>query len=279
MEKSEVWRYFKKVNNEQNVECNRCGKKLSHKDKSTSNMRKHLDCIHSIKLENTVAAIAQVSSSNNLDNYLKKRSIEEQISRLAAVDGLTIRQITQSEFIRNAFSDKRMKLPQSENTIMQIIRDHAKKCQELVKNHLAKLKIKKFSLTFDEWTSTMQRRYMNVNLHTTKHMFNLGLIRIKHKCDATVINDMITSKLEEFGLSWFDIVGVTCDGAAVNYKFFKDCAKSHEIEFQFCINHGTHLCVTDVFYQKRDSSSAKDSSTDEESTSDSNSITDRYRWL
>ena len=36
----------------------------------------------------------------------------------------------------------------------------------------------RFSLTFDEWTSLKNRRYMNINVHMAENKFwNLGLTR------------------------------------------------------------------------------------------------------
>lgn len=36
----------------------------------------------------------------------------------------------------------------------------------------------KLNLTFDEWTSTAKKLYININLNSADKFFNLGLIRI-----------------------------------------------------------------------------------------------------
>ena len=71
----------------------------------------------------------------------------------------------------------------------------------------------RFSLTFDEWTSTRNRHYMNINVHLRGSKFwNLGLVRVLGSMPA-----MLKVKLATFGLSLQNfIVSITTDGARGN---------------------------------------------------------------
>lgn len=78
------------------------------------------------------------------------------VSRLAAEDGLTIRQITNSKIIRQLFIDSNQyKIPKCETDTMDLIKSFydAKKNEVEMKLHKLKKNGCKFSLTLDEWTS------------------------------------------------------------------------------------------------------------------------------
>ncbi|CRL02390.1 CLUMA_CG015396, isoform A, partial [Clunio marinus] len=107
----------------------------------------------------------------------------------------------------------------------------------------------RFSLTLDEWTDLTGRRYLHVNLHDLEGTYNLGIIPVPTgHCTADVISQLVTSKLEEVGLSLTKhIVSSTTDGAKVMLKY----GRITHIGFQACINHGIHLAVTDVLYKKK----------------------------
>lgn len=104
----------------------------------------------------------------------------------------------------------------------------------------------KFSVTLDEWSSTGNRRYLNINLHLCGQSWNLGLVRIKGKFTAELCQETIIGRLEEFGLSFTD--DITClitDGAAMMKKLGRISGKQQ----QLCFSHGIHLAVTDVVYK------------------------------
>lgn len=126
----------------------------------------------------------------------------------------------------------------------------------------------KFSLTFDEWTSLRNRRYMNVNLHTAigrefqdgSRFKNIGLVRVDGTMPAETCIRLLKTKLFEFELSLDrDIVAITTDGASVMCKVGRNVEAFHQI----CLAHGIHLGVSDVLYRK-----ATDTEYDENETSD-----------
>ena len=78
-----------------------------------------------------------------------------------------------------------------------------------------------FSLTFDEWTSNKNRRYMNVNLHAHDKFWNLGLCRIHGSMPAEKCVKLLQERLVEFNICINNIVSITTDGAAVMTKVGK----------------------------------------------------------
>jgi len=78
---------------------------------------------------------------------------------------------------------------------------------------------KQFSLTFDEWTSNKNRRYINVNAHIKNRFWNLGLIRL-HGLSPCV--KLFEKRLELLGLNLHENIGcITTDGAFVMHKVGK----------------------------------------------------------
>ncbi len=105
----------------------------------------------------------------------------------------------------------------------------------------------RFSITFDEWTSKSNRRYLCLNLHSTDKVYGLGTVRIQGSLPAEAAAASVASKLQEFGLNLTkDIVGATTDGASV----MKKTGRIMEVEHQLCHCHGLHLAVTGVLYKK-----------------------------
>lgn len=77
----------------------------------------------------------------------------------------------------------------------------------------------RFCLTFDEWSSTRNRRYMNLNVHTDKEFWNLGLTRAKGTLPAEKCVKLVNDKLNKHGLRMEDhIIAATTDGAKVMTK-------------------------------------------------------------
>ena len=216
-------------------------------------MLRHLISQHQINLqkETTCGSILNSTASRTIDSFLKKRSIEEEVSRMAAIDGFSLEQIAKSEVVRGYLSNKKLEAPRSGNTVRKMIIKFSETIKKSMKCELQKLKQSKFSISFDEWTSNRKRKYLNINVHTHAKKINLGLFLIVGSCNAEKLDNAITEKLLEFGLSWDDIFSIICDGAAVNLKLIEELCKKYHIIYQICINHGTHLCVTDVLYKKR----------------------------
>ncbi len=124
-----------------------------------------------------------------------------------------------------------------------------KKLKKQVLNEISQhiLDSKTFSLTLDEWTSIKNRRYMNINVHTSDTKFwNLGLCRIYGSMPADKCLIIIENKLKEFGISLKSIISITTDGASVMKKTVKLTDANH----QLCLAHGIQLAVIQVLYNK-----------------------------
>ncbi|GBP55622.1 hypothetical protein EVAR_35857_1 [Eumeta japonica] len=122
-----------------------------------------------------------------------------------------------------------------------------------VKEDLLKLKNEdyRFTVTLDEWTSGINRRFLNVNVHTVINCqptdWNIGLARIFGSMSSESCVQLLKEKLSEFDLSLDnDIVGITTDGASV----MKKVGRLIEPLQQLCYAHGVQLGITDVIYKK-----------------------------
>lgn len=92
----------------------------------------------------------------------------------------------------------------------------------------------RFTITCDEWTSGSNRRYLNINLHTTtdnKAIFwNLGLARIYRSMPSEACIQILDDVLSKYGLSMDgDIVGLTTDGASVMTKMGRLIKPIHQL--------------------------------------------------
>jgi hypothetical protein len=157
--KSTVWNYFTKIGN--SAKCKECEKEIICAGGSTSGLRCHLRSIHQIELdtENTTSdgnsKNKRVKLTQSVINFGPQQSLGDVISKLAAVDGLTIKQITTSSYIRSSLVKDFGTLPKSQNSLMNIImKRHKELCENLKTTFAEQIKENnRFALTFDEYTS------------------------------------------------------------------------------------------------------------------------------
>jgi len=97
-------------------------------------------------------------------------------------------------------------LPKSPTAVQALVVKHAGEIQLRLKSE-TKLKLKegkRFSLTFNEWTSLRNRRHMVVNVHEAEgHHWGLSLVRVKGSMPAERCIQLLKLKLEAFGLNLF----------------------------------------------------------------------------
>lgn len=102
-------------------------------------------------------------------HYVKGLDLEETVSKLAALDGISVNPITKSEFIRESFTSKRMQLQRSPSSVMTLIHNYYSKVKQLYIQKLDVFKCdKKLSISIDEWTSCKTRRYVNVHVYAMR---------------------------------------------------------------------------------------------------------------
>lgn len=101
---SDVLNYFKKVEKEK-AHCIYCNKMLTYKGSNTSSLHNHMKTVHdkiTEKKSSDVGPSSQTSTQPCIIKFVKRTSLEEIVSKLAALDGLSINCITNSPFIRGS---------------------------------------------------------------------------------------------------------------------------------------------------------------------------------
>lgn len=190
--------------------------------------------------------------NTSLTNYLIVRgdnSLEAVLARMTASDGLPFKIFITSDEMRKSLMARGFDIPKSATTIRGMVMQYGKIIQQKYKIEFQGLKSqgKRFSLSFDEWTSSKNRRYLNINAHIQCTFFNLGLARVRGSLPAESCIKLIEERLELFGLNLHEnIVCITTDGAAVMQKV----GKLLSCEQQLCLAHAIHLGVLDILYKK-----------------------------
>lgn len=182
------------------------------------------------------------------DFFLKENTMEMMISRMTAKDGFSFNSFCKSLDLRYLFQKSGYKLPLSSNTIRSIVIKFSESVKANMINEIQQLQTQyqKFSLTFDEWTSRKNRRYLNINLHSNKQHRNLGLVRIQGSSSAEHCVNLVEKHLKIFNINIKDdIVAITTDGPNVMIKVgnLMPCFQ------QRCFAHGIQLAVIDVLYK------------------------------
>lgn len=271
-----VWKYFLKNPDGETATCNKCNAKLVYKG-ATSAMIRHLKQIHSIVEKKSTDSGSDLDSCSQPPKKKFKQSelmlpknevdVDLPFAELVSKDGIPASKILSSRIIRLGLKADGVKPPSSHTTVMNHVHQYCRKqSQVLKKKFVAEKKSgKKWSLSFDEWTSARQRRYLNVNVHDIERTHCLGMIRVKGSLTSERTEELIRTKLEQFGLDLdTDIVCTIGDGAKVNIKFGRITSP----EFQTCMNHGLHLAVLDVLYKKVERVSDVDTSESESEVED-----------
>ena len=104
----------------------------------------------------------------------------------------------------------------------------------------------RFALTFDEWTSGRNRRFLNLVLHHgVSNILNLGLNRRTGKATGENLS-IVKSEIEKFGLDFSKhIVCIMTDGCPTMTKLGR---LADPVPQQLCYAHALQLSVLDVLY-------------------------------
>lgn len=254
-QKTSIWEHFERVDSVY-AKCKECNVKLKSVGGSTSGLHNHLKNIHKTGLKRKEIINDKVTKPlPKINKYFHPRSDDTMhacISRMVAKDGLAFRMLCSSNDLRMLLVNKfKEQVPSSPNTIRKIVMEYCDQIQKQVKQSIKTMKSngKRFSITFDEWTSLQNRRYLNLNIHFVNEsigFYNLGLVRVRGSMPAESCVSKISEKLSDFGLSFKDIVCITTDGASVMQKVGR-LVPSHQL---LCMLHGIQLAVIDVLYAK-----------------------------
>jgi hypothetical protein len=204
-----VWQHFTHLNPEGNEKkCKICSHVNKSASSSTTAMVFHLQTMHDI-LPSTSAdaggddAVFGLAPQGSTSKLLKQSSIlpatlpnriyEEWVTLQVVQDGLTLRQISSSEFQAAAFRAMKLNQAKSHRKVGQIVMAFIIGMMVETKRVLA-LKIEggeRFSVLADEWTSLRNRQYLNVIVTSSSYSANLALVRCKGSVTAKAVADMI----------------------------------------------------------------------------------------
>lgn len=276
-DKNSIWFYFLKEEKGRYAKCNKCASIIKTGGGSTSGLHTHIKTKHEINMRKRAAEPVAGSSSKSdevaplpqITKYFrntKDDSLAAVLARMTARDGLPFRVFITSDDLRKSLKALNLtdELPKSAITIRKIVIDYSESIRKLLINEISarKLNGKGFSITFDEWTSQRNRRYININLHSESKFWSLGLLRINGSLPAEKCVKLLSDKLDEYGLSLEkNIVCLTNDGAAVMKKVGRLVPNAQ----QLCFAHAIQLAVIDVLYKKSTTEDRNISSTANES--------------
>jgi len=271
-----IWRYFTrlKANDKfgEKAKRNECSKVYACTGGSTKGLHDHLSSVHAIEIRarkrhaETDNPPSDVSSSKNqitqkkpcgpMSKFLMQSDenyLQATIARMVARNGLPFRVFITSPDIRKGLEAQGFSLlPKSKETVEKLVLGHAETVKMHVCRELQQMQKDgmRFSITFDEWRSTRNRRYMKVNVHAGAERFwNIGMVRVHGSMPADKCIELLESKLSAFGLSLQnDIVAICTDGASVTKRVGTLIAA----EQQLCYAHGLQLAVLDVLYKRQE---------------------------
>lgn len=127
------------------------------------------------------------------------------LAHMTAQDGVPFRVFTTSPDLRRGLTALGLgNVPTSSESVKQLVMTQGKRIRSFVMEELEKKKRngERFCLTFDEWTSTRNRWYMNANVHVQGPKYwSLGLICVQGSMPTEKCISVLEEKLTKFGLS------------------------------------------------------------------------------
>lgn len=218
---SAIWQYFLREEKGQTAMCknSNCKKILKIGGGSTKGLHTHLLSVHKVNTRIAPKTPEQTPTPKakklkTLKEYFPMQDQEEKslpatLARLTAIHGVPFNVIIRSNDLRAGLLATGLKnLPTSSNTVRKMVVDYTKKIKNSLTTEIAHKKNpelgmgERYSLSFDEWTSIRNRRYLNINLHSKNCQFwSLGLVRIRESMPADKCIKLLEQKLAEYGLN------------------------------------------------------------------------------
>lgn len=258
-----VWTHFLVAKDSKTAQCKYCPAILKTLGGSTKGLHTHLSTKHDKKVI-TVRLSSSTSQSGDceeppllkrknisLDDYfVKTETLDDVLARMTALDGFSFSVFVTSKDLRALLLSKGYSdLPKAASTVRNRVVNYSYRIRKHVTAELTALRKEgqRFSLSLDEWTSTFNKRYMNVNIHSEKKFWSLGLIRVDVSLKAETCVDILKERLSQFDISLdSEIVAIVTDGPNVMLKVGKLVNAEHQV----CFAHGIHLAVCDLLYKK-----------------------------
>ena len=150
----------------------------------------------------------------------KAESLAKVVARMAAKDGLSFHVLATSNDIRQGLLARGFKRPLQHHTgIQEQVMLFGNDVKAYYSREISKRKEqgKRVSVSFDEWTSIRNRRFLAINIHAADDQFHIGLGRIVGSCNSEQLIELLREHLAKFGLNLDkDIIGIMCDGTSMN---------------------------------------------------------------
>lgn len=184
--------------------------------------------------------------------------MEAKCARLASVSRMSFRAIAESSDIHSWTKHDGHEIPSTHHTVKKVVLDYAEKIKQTFIAFLLMLIAAgtTFTFCFDDWSAPNRERYLNLYLSDGKNKYNLGLHHIKGPLPADKLDKMLGEVLEDFGLSWSNIIAVSMDGCSVNCEIREA--------------HGIHLAVCKQFFGKKVEKCDDDDDDDNDSQDENN---------
>lgn len=196
--KNLVWDHFTRAGKDF-AKCKLCKKTLKVAGGSTSGLHSHLKTQHNTNLlkrlqQEELVTVAPSTSilqkqKNSISSYFKKDvddSLAAVISRMATKDGVPFMKFCSSDDLRKLFKKSGYEVPKSPQSIKKIVMEYGRKIRGDVKDEIGNILRHdgRFSLTFDEWTSVRNRRYINIIVHGSSKQWKgiLAFFEFLHPC-------------------------------------------------------------------------------------------------
>jgi hypothetical protein len=289
-DKCSVWHYFLQRSDREKAKCKLCIKatEIATAGGSTSGLSRHLLAKHNIDLKSKKSSSCSDSEAQSnqkqdavggkpegehdvpsgkrsrITQYFRSSSdvtMAVRVTRLVAVDGLSLRVLSASQDIRAGLMALNCSVPKNPRTIRQAVLTHIDDLRQSYCRMFRELleKDARVSVTLDEWTSVANRRYLNVTVRQPQQLppgvvdqaqlpvRNLGLVRLRGSATAEVLKEALKNKLLIFGIDiQKDVVACTSDGAAVMVKMSKLIGGPIG---QLCFAHAVHNAICAVLYK------------------------------
>ena len=239
------------------AKCKICNEIVKTAGSTTTPQHTHLRTIHNINVLKRDVVQDEVPESSAtkmlITNYLVNKtdeSLSAIVSRMCALDNMPFKVFCTSIDLRNLFLARGARdyvLPKSPNSIRKMVLEYAQKMRAKMIQDFINFKEDgtRFCLTLDEWTSSRNRCYLNVNVHANKKFWNLGLVRVEGRFPAEKCITALKTTLQDNSLNIDkDITSITTDGAAVMQKV----GRLLPCNQQLCFAHVIHLAVINVLY-------------------------------
>jgi hypothetical protein len=239
-----VWKYFKKIESDEQVECKLCKKKLKFMN-STSSLIKHLSAIHKItdapsKDQKPLWDFGVTAGRPCNDE--RQQQITKIVSMMIAEHNLPLH-FTEYPGFRKllAYVEPNYKPVQYE-TVKQVILEEQNQLKEKLQKELRNAKA--IALTTDAWTSLTNESYMAVtcsyiSLNFELHSVVLDTILLEDRHVAEYLEDMLSMVIQAWKVEK-KIVAVVHDNASNIRNIAK---KSNNGEDVGCAAHSLQLAI------------------------------------